>query len=62
MRLEEKRAGPRFSAWTNTASAKTSTGAAKIATTLTLSRGSSYTVLAGEPFTLSGVITPHIAV
>ena len=29
---------------------------------LTISRGSSYTVLAGEPFTISGVITPHFAV
>ncbi len=51
-----------FSAWTNVAFATTSVASGKIATSLTISRGNSFTVLNGEPFTISGVITPNIAV
>jgi FtsP/CotA-like multicopper oxidase with cupredoxin domain len=50
-----------FSVWTNTASATVSGTPAKIATTLTISRGPSTSVLNGEPFRISGAITPASA-
>jgi FtsP/CotA-like multicopper oxidase with cupredoxin domain len=51
-----------FSTWSNVASATVAAGSVKTPTSLTISRGASYTVLNGEPFTISGVITPQIAV
>ena len=48
-----------YSVWSGTASATTVAASGKVATSLTISRGASYTVLNGEPFTISGVITPH---
>jgi hypothetical protein len=50
-----------FSAWTNTASATAAGVPGKIATSLTISRGPSFTVQNGEPFTISGAITPPFA-
>jgi FtsP/CotA-like multicopper oxidase with cupredoxin domain len=50
-----------FSAWTNTASATVSGTPGKIATSLTISRGPSFVVINGEPFTISGAITPPFA-
>jgi FtsP/CotA-like multicopper oxidase with cupredoxin domain len=50
-----------FSAWTNTANATVSGSSVKTPTTLTISRGNSFTVLNGEPFRISGAITPPFA-
>jgi hypothetical protein len=50
-----------FSAWTNTAAAAVSGSTAKLPTSLTISRGPSFTVLLGEPFGISGAITPASA-
>jgi FtsP/CotA-like multicopper oxidase with cupredoxin domain len=50
-----------FSTWTNTVSAVVSGTSTKTPTSLTISRGPSYTVLNGEPFRISGAITPPFA-
>jgi FtsP/CotA-like multicopper oxidase with cupredoxin domain len=50
-----------FSVWTNVASATVAAQAGKIATSLTISRGNSFTVINGEPFTISGAISPAFA-
>jgi FtsP/CotA-like multicopper oxidase with cupredoxin domain len=50
-----------FSTWSNTATVTVAAAATKATTALTISRGSSFTVLSGEPFTISGQITPVFA-
>jgi hypothetical protein len=50
-----------FSVWSNTAVATVTGTATKTPTTLTISRGASYTVINGEPFTISGAIAPPFA-
>jgi FtsP/CotA-like multicopper oxidase with cupredoxin domain len=50
-----------FSAWSDTATATVAGTPAKTPTSLTISRGSSITVLSGEPFVISGTLTPAMA-